>query len=190
MIATGARAASPLDRLFAVVKRAGYGFHLLLERRVWLYLAGDAYFLFAGLLTAIDSMGSEELLNQIYPRIVVAPMLVLGLPAMSGVVALERRAGSLDLALAVPSTESYFRRRIAPVCAFLTLQGWIVLGDPEPWPCRLATLRSLKSNWMVGPCQARPSALTSHSASTSQCRHTAVGPNQSPSTWTCTHARN
>ncbi len=128
MIATGAQTVPPLDRLFAVVKRAGYGFHLLLERRFWLYLAGDAYFLFAGLLTAIDSMGREELLDQLYPRIVVAPMLVLGLPAMSGVVALERRAGSLDLALAVPSTESYFRRRIAPICTFLTLQGWIVLA--------------------------------------------------------------
>ena len=76
MIAAGAQTAPPLDRLFAVVKRAGYGFHLLLERRVWLYLAGDAYFLFAGLLTAIEQVGRESLLDQLYPRVVVAPMLV------------------------------------------------------------------------------------------------------------------
>ena len=120
--------APPLShRLFAASKRAGYAFQLLLDRRLWLYLAGNAFFLFAGLLEAIDSMGGGDWLDRLYPRIVVMPMLVLGLPAMAGVLALERRAGSLDLALAVPSTERYFLRRIAPVCVFFTVQGWIVL---------------------------------------------------------------
>ncbi len=126
MTAQAQTAALP-DRLYAASKRAGYAFQLLLDRRLWMYLAGDAYFIFVGLLVAIDSMGSGELLDQLYPRIVVAPMLVLGLPAMSGVLALERRAGSLDLALAVPSTERYFLRRIAPVSLFMIVQGWIVL---------------------------------------------------------------
>ena len=151
MIATGTQKAPPLDRLFAGVKRAGYGFHLLLERRIWLYLAGDAYFLFAGLLTAIDSMGREDLLDQLYPKVVVAPMLVLGLPAMSGVVALERRAGSLDLALAVPSTESYFRRRIAPICVFLTLQGWSVLAlSAGGWDLLRGLYQTLATAAMLG----------------------------------------
>ena len=119
--------AVPPERLYAALKQAYYAFQLLLDRRLWLYLLGDAFFLFVGLLEAIDSMGGGDWLNRIYPRIVVMPMLVLGLPAMSGVLALERRAGSLDLALAVPSTERYFLRRIAPICLFMTVQGWIVL---------------------------------------------------------------
>ncbi len=127
MISAEAQAVPTSHRLYAAWKRVAYACQLLLDRRVWLYLAGDFYFIFAGLLVAIDSMGRGELLDQIYPRVVVAPMLVLGLPAMSGMLALERRAGSLDLALAVPSTEGYFLRRIVPICTFLTAQGWIVL---------------------------------------------------------------
>ncbi len=127
MISADARGLPWPRRLTAVSKQAVYTCQLLLDRRLWLYLAGDAFFLFAGLLEAIESMGKQDLLEQIYPWVVVMPMLVLGLPAMSGVVALERRAGSLDLALAVPSTEGYFLRRIAPVCALMVVQGWIVL---------------------------------------------------------------
>ncbi len=127
MISVEAKAAGLPHRLFATSKRVVYATQLLLDRRIWLYLAGDAYFLFAGLLVAIDAMGRRGLLDEIYPRIVVAPLLVLGLPAISGMLALERRAGSLDLALAVPSTERYFLRRIAPICLFLAVQGWIVL---------------------------------------------------------------
>ncbi len=108
-------------------RRTRYAFQLLLERRWTLYLVGDAFFLFAGLLEAIDAMGGSDWIDRIYPRIVVMPMLVLGLPAMSSVLALERRAGSLDLALAVPSTERYFLRRIMPVSCFMVLQGWLVL---------------------------------------------------------------
>ncbi len=126
-MSTEAQIAPMSHRLYAVWKRAAYASQLLLDRRVWLYLVGDAYFIFAGLLVAIDEMGRSGLLEGLYPRIVVAPMLVLGLPAMSGVLALERRAGSLDLALAVPSTERYFLRRVVPICWFLTVQGWLVL---------------------------------------------------------------
>ncbi len=108
--------------------RGRYAFQLLLDRRLWLYLIGDALFLFIGLLEAIEVMGGADWPDQLYPRTVVMPMLVLGLPAMSGVLALERRAGSLDLALAVPSTERYFLRRMAPVWAVMTVQGWIVLA--------------------------------------------------------------
>ncbi len=104
-----------------------YAFVLLLERRWTLYLIGDGFFLFAGLLEAIDAMGGSDWLDRLYPRIIVMPMLVIGLPAMSSVLALERRAGSLDLALAVPSTERYFLRRIVPVSCFMVLQSWLVL---------------------------------------------------------------
>ncbi len=128
MISTQSQTVPWSHRLFAVSKQTGYAFQLLLERRLWFYLIGDAFFLFIGLLEAIEVMGDADWLDQLYPRTVVMPMLVLGLPAMSGVLALERRAGSLDLALAVPSTERYFLGRIAPICVFMTVQGWIVLA--------------------------------------------------------------
>ena len=117
-----------VERVYTGAKRGGYALRLLLDRRLWLYLAGDAFFLFAGLLEAIDSMGGGDWLDRIYPRIVVMPMLVLGLPATAGVAALERRAGSLDLALAVPSTERYFLRRVAPIWLFMTFQGSIIMA--------------------------------------------------------------
>ncbi|MEM7586429.1 MAG: hypothetical protein AAF560_23775 [Acidobacteriota bacterium] len=104
-----------------------YALQLLLDRRWTLYLIGDSFFLFAGLLEAIGDMGGSDWLARLYPRIVVMPMLVLGLPAMSSVVSLERRAGSLDLALAVPSTERYFLRRVLPISGFMVLQSWLVL---------------------------------------------------------------
>ncbi len=128
MISAEAQSVPLPQRLYAASKRTGYAFQLLLDRRLWLYLLGDAFFLFVGLLEAIENMGGADFLDRIYPLVVVMPMLVLGLPAMSGVLALERRAGSLDLALAVPSTERYFLRRIVPVCLFLTAQGWMVLA--------------------------------------------------------------
>ena len=127
MLSVDAFAAPSAQRWFARARRAVYAFRLLLDRRLWYYVAGDAFFLFVGLLEAIEAMGGSDWLERLYPRLVVVPMLVLGLPAMSSVVALERRAGSLDLALAVPSTERYFRRRIAPVCGFFVLQSAFVL---------------------------------------------------------------
>ena len=108
-------------------RRAGYAVQLLLERRVWMYLIGDAFFLFFGFLGAIDSSTGHDLIEKIYGRVVLMPALVLGLPAMAGVVALERRAGSLDLALAAPSTERYFLRRIWPISLFLATQGTVAM---------------------------------------------------------------
>ncbi len=108
-------------------RRVGYTFDLLLERRWWLYLIGDVFLLFFALMEAISSMQGTEWLEKLYPRLIVVPNLVLGLPALARVIALERQVGSLDLALAVPSTERYFLRRVAAVSGVLLLQSWIVL---------------------------------------------------------------
>lgn len=144
-------AAPWLARPRLIARRAGYAFHLLLEQRLWLYLVGDAFFLFIGVLEAIDAMGGGDWMDRIYPRVIILPMLILGLPAMSGVLALERRAGSLDLALAVPSTERYFVRRIAPVCAFMMMQSWIVLVFvTEGWELARALVQSTVLCLLVG----------------------------------------
>ncbi len=115
---------SKLSRLMRAGSSSRYACELLLERRLWFFIVADVLILFQGLMTALQSPD----LHAIYYQTSVFPLLVLGLPAMSAVVALERRSGSLDLALAVPSTERYFVRRVAPVGVFLVLQGWITTG--------------------------------------------------------------
>ncbi len=138
-------------KLRLVGRRARYAFQLLLEQRLWLYLIGDSFFLFIGLLEAIDAMGGGDWMDRIYPRVIIMPMLLLGLPAMSGVLALERRAGSLDLALAVPSTERYFVARMAPVCLFMMVQSWIVLAlASEGWELVRALVQSAVLSVLLG----------------------------------------
>lgn len=113
-----------MSTLTSTLLRARYACELLLDKRLWLFLAADGFLVLQAVITSLASGGELEVM---YRSVVVVPQLLLALPAMSGVVALERRAGSLDLALAVPSTEGYFVRRIVPVSAFLTVQGWLLL---------------------------------------------------------------
>ncbi len=118
------------DPALATLLRARYACELLLEERLWLFLLADAVIVLQAVIGSLSSGGELEVM---YRSVVVVPQLLLGLPGMSAVVALERRAGSLDLALAVPSTERYFVRRVAPVCGALIVQGWvllILLADP------------------------------------------------------------
>jgi len=132
-----------VHRLRTGLRRTFYTLDLLLERRRWLYLCGYFFLLFLGMLEAISEMSGSDWLGKLYPRLVVAPNVLLGLPALARVVALERQSGSLDLALAVPSTERYFIRRIAPVCSLMLLQSWIVLAFlSEGWELVRAVLQA------------------------------------------------
>lgn len=100
-----------------------YAFELLLDRLFWVFAVADAVVILRLLLAALLGAGSLE---ELYMSTAVWPLVLLGVPVLAGTVALERRAGSLDLALAVPSTELYFVRRVAPVCVFLVVQGWLL----------------------------------------------------------------
>ncbi len=145
------RVAPWLDAALVLARRTGYNLALLLERRLWIYLAGDAMFLFLGMVQAIEATNGSDLVSRLYPHVVVLPGLVLGLPAMSGVLALERRAGSLDLALAVPSTERYFRRRILPICVFLAVQGAVVMAlATDGWELARALVQSTVLSFLLG----------------------------------------
>ena len=62
-----------------------------------------------------------------YRQVVLIPLLILGLPALAGLVEVERRAGCLDLALSSPAVESYFLRRAGAVSALMALQGWTLI---------------------------------------------------------------
>lgn len=112
-------------RLVTLFARSRYSAELLMEKRLWIFLGIDALLVFSGLIDAMIGGGGSA---EIFRRTALWPSLLLGLPAAAGVVALERRAGSLDLALAVPSTERYFRRRLVPLHGGLLLQSWILVG--------------------------------------------------------------
>ena len=114
-----------IERPWAAAVQARYGVQLLLDRRLALFLTVDVMLL---LYSILDILGAGAKPKDVFQGMVVFPLLLLGLPALAGVLDLERRAGSLDLALAVPSTERYFLRRAAPVCLFFVLQGTMVLS--------------------------------------------------------------
>jgi len=98
---------------------------LLLGRRLSLFAGVDAVVIAAALLAVL--LGSEGDPNDLYLSVFLIPSLLLGLPALSGLVAVERRAGCLDLALSAPSAERYFLRRVGAVLAVTVAQGWAVL---------------------------------------------------------------
>ena len=70
---------------------------------------------------------SEARPAEVYTYVFLIPSLILALPAMAGMVDLERQAGCLDLALSAPSAEAYFVRRAAAVCLLAALQGGLIM---------------------------------------------------------------
>ena len=106
----------------ARMRRWHLSLDLLLGRRLLLFAILDAIVVLWGLSMALFE-GEEPM--GIYSGLVTFPFVLLALPAMADVIALERRAGSLDLALTASSTEAYFARRILTVCGLLA-------ADPKP----------------------------------------------------------
>jgi hypothetical protein len=98
---------------------------LLLGRRLWLFAGIDALVIGMALLDMLLGDGGEP--AGIYTWVILMPFLLLGLPALSGIVEVERRAGCLDLALSTPGSVRYFVRRAAAVCGVLAVQGWVLM---------------------------------------------------------------
>jgi hypothetical protein len=100
---------------------------LLLGRRLFLFAAIDVtvvgLLVMSMLLKAEGDGGAGEL----YRYAFLLPSLILALPALAGMVDLERRAGCLDLALSAPAAEAYFVRRAGAVCAAIAAQGMVVM---------------------------------------------------------------
>lgn len=111
-------------RLFTAVRRRLLDLRLLLGGKLLLFAALDALLV---LDAAFRTLAEGAGLNETYARVVVMPVLLLGVPALSSVLALERRAGSLDLALAVPSTVGFVARRTSSVVGLLALQSVVLL---------------------------------------------------------------
>lgn len=106
----------------AIVSRAFLSLHLLLQRRTLLVLGADGLFL----LTIIVAALLEAEWTGFWIG-VVAPYVIVGAPLLADSIALERRAGCLDLALASPGGSFYFERRALTFGAVALLQGWLVI---------------------------------------------------------------
>lgn len=98
---------------------------LLLGRRLLLFIVLDAVVILLSVMSML--LESEGSAGDLYRYVFLGPSVLLGLPALAGMVDLERRAGCLDLALAAPSAEAYFVRRAAAVCAVAALQGELIM---------------------------------------------------------------
>ena len=98
---------------------------LLLGRRLKLFATADVIVIVWTLLAMMLDTEAEP--SDVYRQVVLVPLLILGLPALAGLVEVERRAGCLDLALSAPDVERYFLRRAAAVSALMVLQGWVLI---------------------------------------------------------------
>ena len=103
--------------------RARLSLALLTERRAVLFIGIDALFLFAGVMMGLT--GERASAIDFWHPLVVLPALVVAVPILADTVAVERRSGTLDLALTSPGAPLYFERRVAAVAALIVAQGWI-----------------------------------------------------------------
>lgn len=95
---------------------------LLTERRVALYCTLEFLFLFIGVSIALA--GSRGSATDFWIPMFLLPVLFIGVPMLSDTVAIERRSGTLDLALTSPGALWYFERRVLAVAALMVVQGW------------------------------------------------------------------
>lgn len=131
--------------------RARASLALLLERRGGFFLTVDALFMFVGLSMAMMQNGRA---SDFYIPMFLAPALLLAVPMLSETVAVERRSGTLDLALSSPGARFYFERRVAAVIVLLVAQGWLGLviarAATEPFPFAPAMLQIVVTSLFIG----------------------------------------
>lgn len=137
----------------AAVVRVRLSLRLLTERRAVLFIIVDAVFLFAGILIALGGNGSAV---EFWLPLFVMPLLVLGVPMLADTVAVERRSGTLDLALTSPGARFYFERRVGAVIAVAIVQGWLsmilarLLTRSEPFPLSGPLAQTVSVSLFIG----------------------------------------
>jgi len=127
------------------LRRARLSLSLLTGRRTAAYLVADGLLLFSLAFDLLVGGGSPA---EMYLQAVLLPCLILGVPVMADAVAVERRAGCLDLALATPRADLYFVRRLAAAAALMALQSTVVLmviwlGSTMPFALLYAVVQAV-----------------------------------------------
>ena len=137
----------------AAAVRVRLSLRLLTERRAALFISVDALFLFAGILIGLGGNGS---VTEFWLPLFLMPLLVLGVPMLADTVAVERRSGTLDLALTSPGARFYFERRVGAVIALAILQGWLAMilvrtsMRSEPFPLFGPMVQTVSVSLFVG----------------------------------------
>jgi hypothetical protein len=106
-----------------VLRRIVLSLALLTERRVALYSMIDGLCLFLGFAMAFGGARGSAL--DYYFPFFLFPALFVGVPMLADTVAVERRSGTLDLALTSPGARFYFERRVLAVSVLLVVHGWL-----------------------------------------------------------------
>jgi hypothetical protein len=114
-----------IDRLRRLGRTIRLSLELLLGRRLLLFAGIDLLVVGGAFFSML--LGDGDAPEAVWSGVVLPPFLLLGLPALSGLVDLERRAGCLDLALTTPAAEGYFLRRVLAVCGVLCVQGCFLM---------------------------------------------------------------
>jgi hypothetical protein len=96
---------------------------LLTERRLALYAWIDFLLLFPALIMAFN--GANGSAKAFYFPLFILPVLFIAVPMLSDTVAVERRSGTLDLALTSPGARWYFERRVLAVAALMIVHGCV-----------------------------------------------------------------
>ena len=120
----------------ALASRFQFSLSLLTERRLAMFIGLDILFVLPGVIVSVG--GGNELATAFYMPMFLLPAILIAVPMLADTVAVERRSGTLDLAMTSPGANTYFERRVGAVAALLIAQGWIgvlinrIAGEPFP----------------------------------------------------------
>ena len=109
------------NRLLNALKKFRLAIALLTERRLGLYAVVDGLFFLVAFGISFGGASSRDF----YLPFFILPALFIGVSMMSDTVAVERRSGTLDLALTSPGARFYFERRVLAVAVLMVAQGWL-----------------------------------------------------------------
>lgn len=117
--------AARLHALQTAALRVRHSIALLTERRMLLFAGLDLLLLLAGVMIGLS--GESGSAREMWLPFFVMPVLIVGVPMLADTVAVERRSGTLDLALTSPGARFYFERRVLSVCGLMVIQGCIAM---------------------------------------------------------------
>jgi len=106
------------------VHRLRLVFRVQMGQRLLLLLAADALLVVQGVFTALLGGGEPD---DFYLFVALVPLLLLTPAALSDLVALERRAGTLDLTLSLGSRETLLLLRAGVPALLIGLQAGLVM---------------------------------------------------------------
>lgn len=114
------------DSARSFVRSTALSVNLLMGRGVWKYAILDSVLILGCLTAALFSIDDSSA-GALFRFAVVVPLLVFGVPLLANVVDLERRAGTLDIALTSRGARFYFEQRAFGLVSIFFVQSVVVV---------------------------------------------------------------